>query len=74
MIKPILVATDGSEYGSIATRFRIHLAQKLNAHLTGLHVLDSRLLEGPLLANISGWIGANPYGDTAFTFQRTTPK
>jgi len=62
MIRTILVATDGSEYGAVATRFGIHLAQKLKARLSGLYVLDSRLLEGPLVADISGWIGAQPVG------------
>jgi len=62
MIKAILVCTDGSDFGTAACRYGIHLAQRLHASLTGLHVLDSRMLEGPLMADISGWIGAQPYG------------
>ena len=62
MIKTILVCTDGSELGTVACRYGIHLAQQLQASLSGLHVLDSRMLEGPLMADISGWIGAQPYG------------
>jgi len=38
----------------VATRFGIRLAQKLSEHLPGLHVVGSRLLEGPLLTDISG--------------------
>jgi nucleotide-binding universal stress UspA family protein len=62
MIKTILVCTDGSDHGSVAAQYGVHLAQKLEATVTGLHVLDSRMLEGPLMADISGWIGAQPYG------------
>ncbi|MBN1270588.1 MAG: universal stress protein, partial [Kiritimatiellae bacterium] len=62
MIKSILVCTDGSEYGDTACDYAIHLAGKLKARLMGLHVLDSRMLEGPLMADISGWVGAQPYG------------
>jgi len=62
MIKSILVCTDGSEHGNVATEYGIHLAKELEARLIGLHVLDSRMLEGPLMADISGWVGAQPYG------------
>jgi nucleotide-binding universal stress UspA family protein len=62
MIKTILVCTDGSAHGDVATRYGIHLAKGLEARLMGMHVLDSRMLEGPLMADISGWIGAQPYG------------
>ncbi len=69
MIKRILTCTDGSEYGTGACRYGIELAERLQATLTGLHVLDSRMLEGPLMANISGWFGAQPFGDSLNTFR-----
>lgn len=62
MIKNILVCTDGSVYGDVAGRYAIYLANKLKARLLGLHILDSRMLEGPMMADISGWLGAQPYG------------
>ena len=62
MIKSILVCTDGSEFGDTACEYGINLALQLKAGLAGLHVLDSRMLEGPLLADISGWLGAQPFG------------
>ncbi len=61
MIKTMMVFTDGSAGGATAARYAIHLAKQLNAKLTGGHVLDSRMLEGPLMADISGWIGAQPF-------------
>lgn len=69
MIKTILVCTDGSTHGETATRYGIHLAEALEAHLMGLHVLDSRMLEGPLMADISGWIGAQPFGSQLQQFR-----
>lgn len=61
MFKSILVCTDGSKYGDTAREYGLHLAQRVGARLAGLHVMDSRILEGPLMADISGWIGASPY-------------
>ena len=61
MIKSILFCTDGSEYSGVAGDYAIWLAQKLRARIVALHVTDVRLLEGPLLADLSGAIGAQPY-------------
>ena len=61
MIKTILVGTDGSTYGDAACEFALFLSARLKAHLTGLHVLDARMLEGPMLSDISGWVGAQPF-------------
>ncbi|TAN35978.1 MAG: universal stress protein [Verrucomicrobia bacterium] len=61
MIKSILVCTDGSAYGDTACEYAIHITQRLKAQLAGLHVLDSRMLEGPMLSDISGMLGAQPF-------------
>lgn len=57
----ILVCTDGSPYANVACDYAFRLASAFNAKLTGLHVLDIRMIEGPLLADISGAIGAAGY-------------
>jgi nucleotide-binding universal stress UspA family protein len=62
MIKTILVSTDGSAHGDVACQYAIYMAKRLSARLLGLHVLDSRMLEGPMMADLSGWLGATPYG------------
>ncbi|MBU1693487.1 MAG: universal stress protein [Verrucomicrobia bacterium] len=62
MIKSILVCLDGSSHSDAACDLALHLTSRLQARLLGLHVLDSRMLEGPLMADLSGWIGAQPYG------------
>ncbi|MGD9874568.1 MAG: universal stress protein [Kiritimatiellia bacterium] len=62
MIKSILVCTDGSPHGDTACDYAVDFAARLQARIMGLHVLDSRMLEGPLMADISGWVGAQPFG------------
>ncbi len=69
MIKTLMVFTDGSEGGTVACRYALFLATKLNAKLTGCHVLDSRMLDGPLMADISGWIGAQPFSGQLAQFR-----
>jgi nucleotide-binding universal stress UspA family protein len=61
MMKNILVCTDGSRHGDAACEYGLFLAGQLGGRLLGVHVLDSRMLEGPLMADISGWIGAQPF-------------
>lgn len=61
MIQNILIPTDGSDYGKTAIAYGVYFAQKLNAQLTGLHVVDIRLIRGPVFTDISGSIGLPPY-------------
>lgn len=69
MIKSLLACTDGSSHGDIAVDYGIQLAKRLEASLSILHVLDTRMLEGPLLANLAGLIGAQPYSDSLGQFR-----
>ena len=62
MIRSLLVCTDGSSYGDVACEYAMDLSARLRAQLSALHVIDARLLEGPLMADLSNWIGAQPYG------------
>jgi nucleotide-binding universal stress UspA family protein len=61
MIQKILLCVDGSPYAEAATSVAISLAQKLNASLEMLSVVDVRLLEAPWLADLSGVSGVLPY-------------
>jgi nucleotide-binding universal stress UspA family protein len=61
MIKTILIPTDGSDYGNTAIDYGVYIAKRLEARLTGLHVVDIRLLQGPVITDISGSIGLPPY-------------
>ncbi len=62
MIKSMMVCVDGSAASGHATDCAIDLARRLQARMSACHVLDIRNLEGPLMADISGWLGAQPYG------------
>jgi nucleotide-binding universal stress UspA family protein len=57
----ILIPTDGSDYGKTAIEYGIYIAKRLNAQLIGLHVVDIRLLQGPVFTDISGSVGLPPY-------------
>lgn len=61
MIKTILVPTDGSEYGNTAIDYGLYISKRLAATLTGFHVIDVRLMQGPVITDISGSIGLPPY-------------
>ena len=61
MFTKILLCSDGSPGADGATRYALWLARQLKAHLLVLHITDIRLLEGPLLADLSGALGAQPY-------------
>ncbi len=60
MIKKILIPTDGSANSLNAQDFGIYIARKLDASLTGLHVIDVSLIQGPMLTDISGSVGMPP--------------
>lgn len=61
MYKNILLCTDGSPAADVAADCAIELAKKLGGRIVALYVTDVRILEGPLLADISGALGAQPY-------------
>lgn len=60
-IKTILIPTDGTDYGKTAIEYGIYVAKRLDAQLMGLHVLDVRLLQGPVFTDISGSVGLPQY-------------
>lgn len=61
MIRRILVPTDGSDKAAIGVRYAVSLAKQCGAALVGLYVVDVKLLDGPLLRDISASLGAAPY-------------
>lgn len=61
MIKRILVPTDGSEQSMVGVRYAAALAAQCGARISGLHVIDIKLLEGPFLRDISASLGTAPY-------------
>jgi|YelNatPaOPRAMG01_1025707.scaffolds.fasta_scaffold05371_13 nucleotide-binding universal stress UspA family protein len=61
MYKHILVCTDGSPHATAALQYAIGLAKKLDGRVVALHITDIRLLEGPIVTDFVGAIGAEPY-------------
>ena len=61
MVKKILVALDSSEYSAELTKCAAFLSRSLGASVTGVHVVDIVALEGPLLHDIAGSIGFEPF-------------
>ena len=53
MFKNILLPTDGSEYSLTALRYAIELARLYDATVHGLSVVNIKLTQGPLIADLS---------------------
>jgi len=66
MFQKLLVCTDGSPYGDVACQYGFQLAAAMKAKLSGLHVLDIRMIEnswrrkGSPYSGISGNLPARP--------------
>lgn len=63
MIKHILVPTDGSEQAVLGAKYAIATARRCGATVHGLHVIDVKLLEGPILRDVSASLGTTPYAN-----------
>ncbi len=61
MFNRILVPTDGSPYAHAALETALHLATVFDSALVALHVVDIRLIEGPMLQSIGSLWGDVPY-------------
>lgn len=60
MFNRILVPTDGSDAASAATGYAIRLSSIFDSTLVGLHVVDVRFIEGPVLQTIGSMWGDIP--------------
>ena len=69
MYQDILLCTDGSPAAETAAEYAFWFASQLHTRLEALYVTDIRILEGPLLADLSGAIGAQPYPGLLPQFQ-----
>ena len=73
MIKSILVTLDGSEHSQTASRYAIWLAERLQATVVGMHVVDVVSIEGSgaFLHDVSGSLGFEPYLDFSSKMRET---
>ncbi len=60
-MKRILVCTDGSAYGQVCCQYAGWLAARSAAAIEILYVTDLRQFEIPLIADLSGSMGIQPY-------------
>jgi nucleotide-binding universal stress UspA family protein len=60
MIKNILCGLDGSTFGEVACGYALDLSLRLDAQLEAVHVVDSRMLDFPLIAPQSGVMAWSP--------------
>ncbi len=65
MIKSILATLDGSEHSETAAQYALWLAERLQATVVGMHVIDVVSIEGSgaFLHDVSGSLGFEPYLD-----------
>ncbi|BET66875.1 universal stress protein [Opitutales bacterium ASA1] len=60
-MKRILVCTDGSAYAQVCCQYAGWLAGRTGAEVEVLYVTDLRQFEVPLIADLSGSLGIQPY-------------
>lgn len=60
-MKRILLCSDGSNYSRVCCQYAVWLAGRTEAHIEILYVTDLRQFEVPLVADIGGSLGIQPY-------------
>ncbi len=60
-MKRILVCTDGSHYSEVCCRYAAWMARRMGADIEAVYVSDLRAFEMPLVADLGGSLGAQPY-------------
>ena len=68
-MKKILVCTDGSRYSEVCCEYACWLAQRTEAVINVLYLTDIRQFEVPLVADLSGSLGIQPYQDVITQLQ-----
>lgn len=62
MIKNIMFGSDGSPYGGVAGEYAFDLADRLDARLEAVHIVDSRRLEPVPAPHVAGGLAWTPPG------------
>lgn len=57
----LLLPSDGSDYSRTAADYAIHVAKKIAARITALHVMDIKIIQGPLFSDIAFYSGLPVY-------------
>ena len=62
-LKKLLVCADGSDYSQVCCRYAAWIAERTGASIELLYLTDLRQFEVPLVADLSGSLGIQPYQD-----------
>ena len=62
-LKKLLICTDGSDYSQVCCRYAAWIAERTGASIELLYLTDLRQFEVPLVADLSGSLGIQPYQD-----------
>ena len=60
-IKRLLLPSDGSDYSRTAGDYAIYIAKLIKARITALHVMDIKIIQGPLFSDIAFYSGLPVY-------------
>ena len=60
-MKKILLCTDGSEYSQVCASYAAEVVEATGATLDAVYVTDLRQFEVPLISDLSGSLGIQPY-------------
>lgn len=73
-MKRILLCNDGSAYSQVSCRYGAWLASRAGAAIDLLYLTDIRQYEIPLVADLSGSLGVQPYQDVISQLQELEKK
>lgn len=65
----VLFCTDGSAYSRVCGEYVVWLCRRTQAHIDALYLTDIRQFEIPLVADLSGSLGVQPYQDVVTQLQ-----
>ncbi len=73
-MKKLLICTDGSAYSSVCCEYAAWLANRTGAAVDALYVSDLRRFEVPIVADLSGSLGIQPYESMVSHLQEVEKK
>lgn len=59
--RDLLLPTDGSDYSRAAAAYGIYVAKKISCRITALHVMDVKIIQGPLFSDVAFYSGLPVY-------------
>lgn len=60
-VKKLLLPTDGSDYSRTAGDYAVYISRLIKSQITALHVMDIKIIQGPLFSDIAFYSGLPVY-------------